>query len=69
MGEYGDALSYRTDTAGDFRQDVLGRKIVVYTKKAVIPSERSESRDLRISLRFRVNSVPRSFDYAALRSG
>ena len=29
----------------------------------------SESKDLRISLSFAVHSVPRSFDYAALRSG
>ena len=33
-------------------------------KNAVILSKLSESKDLRISLRFAVHSVPRSFDYA-----
>ena len=37
-------------------------KNVVYAKKVVILSECSESRDLRISLPFAVNSVPRSLD-------
>ena len=41
-------------------------EIVVYTEEAVIPSERSESRDLRISLRFWVNLVRRSFDSLSL---
>ena len=42
---------------------------LLFTKKVVIPSERSESRDLRISFRFLVNLVRRSFDSASLRSG
>ena len=38
-------------------------------ESVVIPSEYSESRDLRISFTFALDPVRRSFDSATLRSG